>query len=92
MVSHVMLENKGIDRIDFVRPDESDDADAEAEFYARLDDDRDELTIVKTQMFDRNFGDALFEASGLPRDLRKWFDPRKIPYNPDNANREKLKG
>lgn len=92
MVSHVMLENKGIDRIDFVQPDESDDADAEAEFYAKLDNDRDELTIVKTQMFDHDFGDALFEASGLPKDLRKWFDPRKIPYNPGNANRDKLKG
>lgn len=45
-------------------------------------------------MFDKDFMESLFEASGLPKDktLRKYYDPTKIPYNPKNANRDKLKG
>lgn len=92
MVSHVMLENKGIHKVDFVEPDEGDLADQEDEFYARITGDTQALAIQKAPMFDRRFGDALFEASGLPKDLRKWFDARHIPYNPGSANREKLKG
>lgn len=90
MISHAMLSNKGIKRVEVVVP--GDDEDAEGEFYARLDGDTDELDVRRAPMFDRKFGDALFEASGLPKQLRKWFDPDKIAYNPDNANREKLRG
>lgn len=92
MVSHVMLSNKGIDKVDFVHPDMSEDADPDAEFYARIDGDRDMLDIHRDPMFDEKFADDLFTVSGVPKELRKWFDPKKIPYNPGNANRDKLKG
>lgn len=92
MVSHVMLENKGIRKVDFVQESDGDIAEQEDEFYARIAGDRDALSIQRVSMFDRAFGNALFKASGLPDGLRKWFDPRHIPYNPGNANRDKLKG
>lgn len=93
MISHVMLDNHGVQKVEVVDPYDGDDiSEQEDEFYARIDGDREELSIVRVPMFDHGFGDALFEASGLPKDLRKWFSPNRVPYNPGNANRDKLRG
>ena len=47
---------------------------------------------VKLPMMDKKFMEALFTASGDPNepDIRKYFDPRKIPYNPGGKNRDRL--
>ena len=90
MISHAALSNKGLKKIEMVNRhcDEDDDT----EFYAAIRGERDALDIVKVPIIDEEFQDALFEASGALKEHRRQFDTTKIPYNPGNKNREKLKG
>ena len=90
MISHMALKNKGLKMIDMVeRHAEGDD---DSEFYAILEDDTEDLDIVKKPIIDEEFQDALFEASGVPKSIRKAYDATKIPYNPGNKNRDKQQG
>ena len=59
-----------------------------------LTDDNGDVVTKMVPMFDEEFGTALWNASGLPdnKQLRRRLDPRNVPYNPGNANRDKLKG
>lgn len=98
MISHVALLNKGINPVQVSRRADKDilDEDGDIEYLKGeilRDDDGNALMETKP-MFDKDFMESLFEASGLPKDktLRKYYDPTKIPYNPKNANRDKLKG
>lgn len=105
MISHVMLSNKGLHKIKMARRAEKDikDNDGDIVYYKGeilLDDDGHAIVdIVPT--IDEAFGEALFDASGLPKDnkkskkeehLRKRYEPTLIKYNPGNENRGKLKG
>lgn len=96
MISHVMLENKGIKPIDVTQHAEKDIKDDNGEvIYLKgeiLEDDDGNELVKREPMFDHAFGQALFEASGTPVSFRIWEDPTAIPYNPGNANRDKLKG
>ena len=98
MVSHVMLQNKGIKQVEFTRRAKEDilDADGDVEYYADeplLDEHGDVITTMEP-MFDTEFADDLFTASSLPKDksMRRSYDATKIPYNKGNENRDKLKG
>ena len=98
MISHVALSNKGLKSVKVAKRATKDilDKDGEIEYYkgeALLNDDGEIITETKP-MIDQKFMDALFEASGAPdkKSLRKRYDATKIPYNPDNKDREKLKG
>ena len=105
MISHVMLSNKGLSKIEMPRRAEKDikDSDGDIVYYKGeilLDDDGKPIVDIVPKI-DEAFGEALFDASGLPKDskrtpkdqrLRKRYDTTKIPYNPGNGNRNKLKG
>ena len=47
---------------------------------------------VDKPIIDEAFGTALFEASEADPEVRKFYDVRKVPYNPDGKNRDKLPG
>lgn len=104
MISHVMLMNKGLNKVKSPRRADKDirDSDGDVEYYKGeilLDDDGHPIVDVLPAI-DEAFGEALFDASGLPKDskktpkeqrLRKRYDATRIPYNPKNENRNKLK-
>ena len=90
MISHVAFKNKGLDKVDVVKRQAEDGDDAE--FYDILDGNTSELSIARKPMVDEDFGHALFNASALPKELHKAYDTTQIPYNPEDKNREKLKG
>ena len=98
MISHVALQNKGIKKVSVsVRADKDildEDGDVEYLKGEILLDDNDRPMMRTVPMFDTKFMEALFDASELPNEkyLRKYYDATKIPYNPKNANRDKLKG
>lgn len=96
MLSHMMLKSKGLGSIDVAQRAAEDeyDADGNLVYYKgeiKVDDDGEMLTKTMP-MIDEDFGQALFESSGLPEDkaLRKTYDATRIPYNPDGKDRDKL--
>lgn len=98
MLSHVMLSKKGLKKVEVTRRADKDILDENGNvIYFKgeplLDDNEDEITDV-VPIIDEKFADALFTASGAPADkeVRILYDSTKIPYNPGNQNREKLKG
>lgn len=96
MISHVMLTNKGLKPIEMSVRAEDDilDEDGDIEYLKGeiLRDENEAVLTATVPMIDEAFGDALFDASGLPRDkkIRQKFDTTKVPYNPDGSNRDKL--
>lgn len=90
MISHMALKNKGLKSVTMYEQTVDDDDDSE--FYAAIDNKTDQLKLVKKPMIDTDFQDDLFEASGVPKEIRKAYDATKIPYNPNNKNRNKMKG
>ena len=96
MISHMMLSNKGLSPIDFALRADKDivDEDGDIVYYkgeVLLDDDGNEQT-KKMPLIDMDFGEALFEASGNPKEIRKFYDTTKIPYNPGGKDRTKQAG
>lgn len=96
MISHVMLTNKGLKKIDTSVRAESDilDEDGDIEYLKGelLVDENDEVITTRAPMIDEEFGDALFETSGVPKDkkFRRKFDATTVPYNGDGSDRSKL--
>ncbi|MGW2984290.1 type IV secretory system conjugative DNA transfer family protein [Streptomyces goshikiensis] len=96
MLSHMMLRRKGLGTVEVAQRAERDVIDAEGNlvYYAGevMDDDEGSPQTQTLPIIDEDFGDELFEASGLPEDkrLRQKYDTRVIPYNPDGRNRDKL--
>lgn len=95
MISHAMLQNKGVNKIDVAKRYEADvlDEDGNVIYYKGeivYDDDGEPVT-KRVPMFDEAFGQALYDASGLPNDkkLRVFFDASTAPYNPGGEDREK---
>ena len=72
------------------------DDDGDVVYYKGevLCDDDDSEIMEEKSMIDEKFMDDLFTASGTPNDksIRKYYDATAIPYNPDNKDRDKLKG
>ena len=96
MLSHNMLKNKGINTIKVSKRYEKDvkDTDGNVIYYKGdiIRDENGDPIFEEKPMFDEDFADALFEASGAPKEVRFSYDPSKISYNPDNYDREKLTG
>lgn len=96
MISHMALLNKGIKKIQLAERAKENivDEDGDIEYYkgeVLVDDDGNPITH-EVPMFDTEFMEDLFQASGAPKDktIRKYYDATKIPYNPDGSNRDKL--
>lgn len=97
MLSHMMLANKGIKPVEVpVRANANIvDENGDIEYYEGeiVYNDEDEATYKSQPLFDKAFGEALFDASGMlkNKDKRKYYDATKIPYNKGNENRDKIK-
>ncbi|MGH8473111.1 MAG: type IV secretory system conjugative DNA transfer family protein, partial [Gammaproteobacteria bacterium] len=98
MISHAMLLNKGLGRTRLARHTSREIHDEDGDLIAHkgemLTDAEGEPILSSAPMIDEDFGNGLFDASGLPQDkrLRKRYDTTQIPYNPKNADRGKLGG
>lgn len=99
MISHVMIQNKGLKKIDVSRRAEGEilDADGDVEYIRGeiMYGDDGKILTTSESMIDEDFGEALFDASNLPsgkegKVFRKRYDTTKIEYNPDGSNRDKL--
>lgn len=94
MISHMALMNKGLKNVNLAKRAEKDivDADGNIEYYKGeiLRDDNGDPIVSSVPMIDEKFMDALYEASGAPKEVRKSYDATKIEYNPDGKNRDKL--
>lgn len=101
VISHTMLKKKGLGSVDLIERAEADiiDEDGEILYYAGdpLEDADGNVMTRTVPLIDEDFGEALFEASGVPdvkggdgKPLRKRFDTTAIPYNPDGKAQEKL--
>lgn len=96
MLSHMMFSNKGLKKVEVpvrLKEDILDD-DGEVLRYAgepKLDAEGNVVTQM-VPAIDEKFGEALFDASGLPADkrLRKHYDTTAIDYNPGGGNRDRL--
>ncbi|MFB7597569.1 type IV secretory system conjugative DNA transfer family protein [Streptomyces sp. NPDC056160] len=96
MLSHMMLKKKGLGTVEVAQRAKKDVIDKEGNlvYYAGevMDDDEGNPLTQTLPIIEEDFGDELFEASGLPDDktLRQKYDTTRIPYNPDGKNRDKL--
>ncbi|MFJ7280520.1 type IV secretory system conjugative DNA transfer family protein [Kitasatospora sp. NPDC098663] len=96
MLSHMMLRKKGLGTVEIAQRATKDVIGEKGHlvYYAGevMDDDEGNPLTQTLPIIDEEFGDELFEASGLPEDkgLRQKYDTRLIPYNPDGQNRDKL--
>ena len=62
--------------------------------YEKRDEDGN-VEFEQKPMIDTEFAEALYTASGLPKNTkdfkcRVYYDTRHIPYNPGNRDRDKL--
>lgn len=95
LISHAMVSNKGIKKIWVAERANKDiyDEDGNIEYFKgeELLDKDGNIKMKQVPMFDKDFGEALFDASDLPKDkaMRKYFDATTIEYNPGGANRDK---
>ena len=97
MISHVMLLNKGVKTVLVARRADSDIYSESGELLYNkgevlLDEDGEPI-MDEMPMFDKKFGVALFNSAKVLDDKRArvFYSPAKIPYNPKNDNRDKLK-
>lgn len=101
MISHVMITNKGLKRVEQAQRATQDilDEDGDIEYLKGeiLRDDAGDAVTKTVPLIDEAFARDLYEASGLPdvkgedgKPLRRWIDTTKIPYNPGGKDRDKL--
>lgn len=99
LISHSMVSNTSkIKHVDVAQRAKEDIKDSDGDVVVHkgeiLHDDDGNALVKSLPMFDEEFGTALWDASGLPNEksLRRRLNPQQIPYNPNDANRDKLKG
>lgn len=90
MISHVHLSNKGINSVEaaqfYSKKDEEASDGKVLKGEHKLDEDGN-IIFKKMPFFDKEFGEALFEASGITDKLKKYkiyYDATKINYMPDS--------
>lgn len=88
MLSHMMIDKKGLKNIDVVKRHKKDvkDKDGRVIFYKGepVVDENGDPVKEKLPIIDEKFGRDLFTASGIPageKEIRTPFDVRKIDYN-----------
>lgn len=96
MISHVAIQNKGLGTFNVAKRVDKNIVDNDGNVVAYKGEicrDKNGNPIMSEKpMVDTAFMEDLFDASGLPKDkqLRKYYDTTKIPYNPDGSDRDKL--
>lgn len=98
MISHMAIMNKGLKNVALAKRANKDikDENGDIEYFKGeilLDKDGNPISN-NVPIIDTEFMEALFDASGAPKDkkVRHYYDTTKIPYNPGNENRDKLPG
>lgn len=98
MISHVALKRKGLKTVNLARRYDKDvlDEDGDPEFFKGdiIEDENGNPVCDKVPIIDEDFMIELFNASGAPDDknVRKFYDATKIPYNPGGKSRVKQAG
>lgn len=98
MISHQAITNKGLKKVQLAKRADKDilDEDGDVEIYKGdiLRDEHGEPITVEVPLIDTKFTEALFDSSKVPTEkgIRKYYDAPAIPYNPGDANLDKLKG
>lgn len=96
MISHMMITNKGLNKIKMAKRAEKNivDDDGDIVYYKGeiLRNENGEEMTELLPLIDSTFADELYEASGAPKEIRKYYDTTKIPYNPDGKDRTKQCG
>lgn len=96
MISHQALTNKGLKKVRIAKRAKKDilDADGDVEVYKGdiLRDEDGEPITVEVPLIDSDFTEGLFDSSKTLKEHRIYFDAPDIPYNPGDANLDKLKG
>lgn len=96
LISHVALQNKGINKIRVAKRYKQDvvDEDGNVVYYKGeiMRDDDDEIMYEEVPMFDEDFAEALFTASKADPEYHVLYDASSTPYNPFNKDRDKLTG
>lgn len=97
MLSHMMLKNKGIKQVYAPVRAEEDIVDENGNILTHkgqpVTDSTGRMKIQKVPMFDTDFGQKLFEASGMQdKNFQNFFDATVLKYNPGGKNIEKLGG
>jgi len=96
MISHMMLDRKGLKKIDVTqrhRKDVTEDGRVVHYKGEPVVDADGQVVTAKLPLIDEKFGQDLFTASGIPvdqKEIRVPVDVRKIEYNPvdDTKNRK----
>lgn len=95
MLSHAAISNSGLKKIDVPVRHEADVVDEEGNIVSYkgeiVYDDDGEMVTKSQPMIDTEMMHKLFDASGLAKNknLRTFFNPEKVKYNPGGENREK---
>lgn len=91
MISHNMLTNKGLDKVALTRRHEHDVLDEDGNVINHagepiVDEDGEPVTD-QVPWIDEEYGQDLFETSGVPQDkkLRTVYDPTRIAYGGDGG-------
>ena len=94
MISHVMLENKGIKKIEIADRAKDDIKDEDGDVVYRkgeaLEDEDGEIMTSIVSLFDDDFATKIFNTSFVPDEFKQKFDVRKMPYNPGGKTYGKL--
>lgn len=99
MLSHMMLSNKGLSKIDVAKRYDKDFVDDHGVQHYKgeiIQDSNGDVATTKKPLIDETFGQDLLTASGTPqnreaKDVRKPLDIRKVPYNPPAEGEERKK-
>ncbi|PZU04630.1 MAG: ATPase [Gordonia sp. (in: high G+C Gram-positive bacteria)] len=95
LLGHAMLSSRGTKKVDLLRRYDADVLDETGEVLHYkgdvIRDDDGTALFDRVPILDEQFAHDLFDASGLPKDrnLRKFFNPQNIPYNPGRQSRDK---
>ena len=97
IIAHIGVTNKGIKDVQIPRRLKTDVVAEDGTTVERYKGDYEldaegEKQFTSMPLFDEEFREELFTASGVPKDkaLRRAFDLTRIKYNPGGKNRDKL--
>ena len=99
ILGHIAIDPKGLKNVELAeryKEDVKDENGTIIHYKKEIKEDENGNPITKTvPIIDTDFMNALYEASleeigKGDEDVRKYYDMRKVPYNPDGKNREKL--
>lgn len=94
LISHVMVQNKGIKKIQVADRAKEDIVDEDGDIVYRkgeaLEDDDGNIITSEVPMFDEKFVKKIFDSSKVLDDYRQAYDIRNVPYNPGGKTYGKL--